>query len=415
MGKMIEISSEEYAKFLEYQEEQKKSSSEVSMKVLLDKIDEQQKSITELKETMMSFSQHLSALYASQDIETSLKIMGNLGEKSLDCENCEVYSVDVAKNQLFTVDESGEREYLAEANASKIYEVFKGGEVYINNDFNERSSNFGVGLPEDLKNIAVIPLESKNGDNLGVVVVKNKMDGEFTKDDVAKFSLENGQIGASFRQDLEKKRAEQESVTDALTHLKNRKGLPSYSKSSIIPTLDNDKPISVAICDIDKFKSVNDTYGHKTGDEVLQHVSKILSENIRSSDTVIRWGGEEFVMIFNGLSAEQAYEKANKLRELIENTPCSINDGKDKLSITLSMGVQEINKDKPVTRENISAVVEETISIADIHLYAAKEGGRNRVVADKEVMAKIENNHKKSIDDLLQMSYGADNKQEVKR
>ncbi|WP_028949772.1 sensor domain-containing diguanylate cyclase [Sulfurihydrogenibium subterraneum] len=128
-------------------------------------------------------------------------------------------------------------------------------------------------------------------------------------------------------------------------------------------------PISIIIADIDFFKRINDTYGHLAGDEALKHFVKIIKQNLRKSDYVFRFGGEEFIILLPNTSLEEAVAIAEKIRESLENTPLIYN-GKE-IKITASFGVKEINP-----TEHTEKVIEEV----DKKLYQAKESGRNKVV-----------------------------------
>ena len=133
---------------------------------------------------------------------------------------------------------------------------------------------------------------------------------------------------------------------------------------------DSRRSLSLFICDIDKFKSVNDTYGHNAGDEVLRHVADILTENCRQTDGVYRWGGEEFIMIMTDMDMDTAAKRAEDIRKKIEAAVCHTQEG-FSIRHTMSFGVTGFDNAK---------TIEENISIADQKLYTAKETGRNRVV-----------------------------------
>ena len=125
------------------------------------------------------------------------------------------------------------------------------------------------------------------------------------------------------------------------------------------------RPLSLIIFDIDHFKKINDTYGHKVGDEVLKALSKLIKKNIRKIDFAARWGGEEFVILAPETNVEGAKKLAEKLRQAVETYKFPT-VGK----VTISLGVAQLEPDeKP----------EDFIVRADMALYKAKEGGRNRV------------------------------------
>ena len=161
----------------------------------------------------------------------------------------------------------------------------------------------------------------------------------------------------------------QKSITDPLTGLYNREYAKTYLEEKLIESRRYNFPISLAMIDIDFFKKVNDNYGHLIGDCVLREISHIILTHFRGSDTAIRYGGEEMLIILPFASAQDACKKIEKLREDIENYLFC----KDrKIHITISAGVSEI-KDKTSNFENY-------IKLADDRLYKAKKSGRNRVV-----------------------------------
>lgn len=128
-------------------------------------------------------------------------------------------------------------------------------------------------------------------------------------------------------------------------------------------------PISIIIADIDFFKKINDTYGHLAGDEALKHFVKIIKQNLRKSDYIFRFGGEEFIILLPNTTLEEAIVIAEKIRETLEKTPLIYN-GKE-IKITASFGVKEVHPGEPVDR-----IIEDV----DKKLYKAKESGRNKVI-----------------------------------
>lgn len=182
------------------------------------------------------------------------------------------------------------------------------------------------------------------------------------------FDEEGERIGyTAIRQDItDKKRAEELAITDRLTGLYNRLKLDEVLNYEIAQTRRYETPLSIIIIDIDHFKSVNDTYGHQTGDMVLIEAAQILRSCSRASDTSGRWGGEEFLIILPNTNLSGALEAAEKIRMAIENYPFSVVGQK-----TASFGVSEF-----LANENENSFIER----ADQALYRAKTGGRNQVV-----------------------------------
>lgn len=156
---------------------------------------------------------------------------------------------------------------------------------------------------------------------------------------------------------------------DALTQLPNRRNMVEHLNTLVYEYNRNSTPFCVAIADIDFFKKVNDNYGHDTGDYILKSVSDIFSKTMEGRGMVARWGGEEFLFTFEGMSGSQASNILNNMRAGIEHTEFSYRDY--TLNITITVGVEEFS---PITGLDLS------ISSADKKLYAGKQNGRNQVV-----------------------------------
>ena len=120
--------------------------------------------------------------------------------------------------------------------------------------------------------------------------------------------------------------------------------------------------------DIDRFKSINDTYGHNTGDTVIKRVSQILSEEIRKQDIVGRWGGEEFILLVPSSNKDQAHNIAERARTRLDKE--SFGDPDQSIHVTASFGISHGASDVPLS---------DLIAVADAALYEAKKRGRNQV------------------------------------
>jgi len=155
------------------------------------------------------------------------------------------------------------------------------------------------------------------------------------------------------------------SETDTLTQLSNRLKIDRVLEYEVKRAKLTGSTFSVIIIDIDHFKSVNDTYGHLIGDEVLKNLASLLKSNSRSLDIVGRWGGEEFILVLPDTNQLNAYNKAEFLRTVIEEY--TFDEVGQK---TASFGVGEYNVDN---------ALDNLISKVDDALYRAKDGGRNRV------------------------------------
>lgn len=163
------------------------------------------------------------------------------------------------------------------------------------------------------------------------------------------------------------------AYTDTLTGVYNRRYMDDHLERKIAEIAKSAKPVSVMIFDLDHFKKVNDTYGHACGDRVLKGVAERVSTSIRDVDLVARYGGEEFVVIMPSTPAEVALTVAERLCLRLAEQPFAIPGLVDGLPVSASIGV--------ATTTDPSETVEGLLARADAALYAAKEGGRNRVRA----------------------------------
>lgn len=162
----------------------------------------------------------------------------------------------------------------------------------------------------------------------------------------------------------------EQSIRDQLTGLYNRRHMEESLSREFSRASRHSQPLSVIILDVDHFKNFNDTYGHEMGDEVLRKLGETLRTFSRVEDIACRFGGEEFLLILPGASAENAARRAEELRDTIENR-MPVRHGDKKLRVTVSLGVSEFPEH--------AQSVETLITTADAALYDAKESGRNRV------------------------------------
>ena len=166
-------------------------------------------------------------------------------------------------------------------------------------------------------------------------------------------------------------RIEEASLTDALTGLRNRRYLEQTIEPDLAMAARQESDLVFLLVDLDHFKSVNDTYGHAAGDAVLVQVAEILRTTFRTSDSIIRWGGEEFVVVARFVDRREGPELAEKLRLAVESHRFTLPDG-TQLAKTCSIGVACW----PAGAMSWEAV----LAAADAALYKAKESGRNRWV-----------------------------------
>ena len=184
---------------------------------------------------------------------------------------------------------------------------------------------------------------------------------------------------------LEKMEAEKEKYTDFLTGLGNKQALMEYGTKLLSQEKRQHNPCSLLVIDIDRFKEINDSYGHEAGDATLRQITQAIRQSIRQSDFCFRYGGDEFVILITDADIHQAEMIADKIRQTIEQTKISLNNQTgDNIAIdaTISIGCIDTNslpdwlEDKaPVTDDAIHNL----IGMADQALYKSKKNGRNQI------------------------------------
>ena len=176
----------------------------------------------------------------------------------------------------------------------------------------------------------------------------------------ASIAISNAQMYAAMRE---------QAIIDQCTGLYNFRYFQQKLDEEITDTINNEENLSLIILDIDYFKHVNDTWGHLYGDQVLRELANLLKRNVRSEDTVCRYGGEEFTIIFPRCATEISFKIAERIRTRIEETTSNDRRNFFKEPITVSIGISqltpEINKTTFIGR-------------SDCALYWAKNNGRNR-------------------------------------
>ncbi|MFP4161189.1 MAG: diguanylate cyclase [Ectothiorhodospira sp.] len=160
------------------------------------------------------------------------------------------------------------------------------------------------------------------------------------------------------------------ALNDAMTGLRNRRFLEEYSQTLVAQSRRRQTPMTLMMLDLDYFKTVNDTHGHDVGDQILRELAGILRGHLRESDLVLRYGGEEFLVILMDTGGEAALEVAEKIRKTVEATTFRVAGG--ELHKTLSVGLAEYPGD--------AQAFWQVLKYADVALYAAKDRGRNQVV-----------------------------------
>lgn len=166
--------------------------------------------------------------------------------------------------------------------------------------------------------------------------------------------------------------AETEAATDRLTGLSNRRYLDDVAAVDFGDSIARNRRFSLALMDIDHFKLLNDSHGHQAGDEVLRKVARLLKQELREGDSIVRYGGEEFLILMPGASMDGALRAIENTRAKLERCGIYITMAAEPLLVTASFGVASSPDD--------NGDFYSLIAIADARLYTAKSAGRNRVI-----------------------------------
>jgi diguanylate cyclase len=163
----------------------------------------------------------------------------------------------------------------------------------------------------------------------------------------------------------------QASLIDALTGISNRKAFDTVLEQTVGDARTADSAFCLLLVDIDNFKVINDSYGHLVGDKVLRFVASTMKKNIKGHDLVARFGGEEFAVILPNTDLAGAYTVAEQIRQAISSSRLKdLHTGKAYSRVTVSVGIARFDRND---------LPNDLVDRADQALYAAKNGGRNRV------------------------------------
>ncbi|MDJ0927011.1 MAG: diguanylate cyclase [Gammaproteobacteria bacterium] len=208
---------------------------------------------------------------------------------------------------------------------------------------------------------------------------KNNVRGALaTFDDVTDLEKKNSELRVALKQletsqsEVQRQNKELEflAARDPLTGCLNRRSFFERVESVLERSQKTGKPVCCLMLDIDHFKSINDRYGHATGDKVIRYTAEVITTACRDDDLVCRYGGEEFCVILPGVDLETAAQTAERIREKV----CETSRARftSSMSVTISVGVSDFAQSNGTAKDLVNQ--------ADMALYAAKEAGRNRVV-----------------------------------
>jgi diguanylate cyclase (GGDEF)-like protein len=203
------------------------------------------------------------------------------------------------------------------------------------------------------------------GRAIGVLHATRPVEDPMSDAEVARLDTIAQQAGSRIALLRAMERSQLQAATDPLTGLLNRRTLEERARALV----GGSEPFAVVMADLDHFKTVNDTFGHDAGDRALRLFSRVLTSSLRPEDVVSRYGGEEFVVLLPGCSADDGVRAMERLRE---NLALAVSSGSVP-SFTCSVGV---------TDSTVGRSLSELVDVADAALLSAKRSGRNRIVVD---------------------------------
>ena len=285
-------------------------------------------------------------------------------------EACSVLLLDAARQQLLAKAGHGLRSERMDRLAFRVGEGIAGwvaerGEPALIDDV-VGDPRFKIldGQRTPIRSMVCVPLLARNV-SIGVLTVTSTHPGAFTSHslDLLRF------VATTIALDVENVRLRRVAVTDGLTGAFNREFLQQRLPVELETAQQRQLPLSLAMVDVDHFKLVNDRFGHNTGDAVLAEVTRRLRAAIRADDLLVRYGGEEFLVVLPRSDAARACEVGDRMRTKIAHEAVMV--GGTAVDVRISVGIAQHSMDAESPPELIRR--------ADSALYAAKALGRNRV------------------------------------
>lgn len=224
------------------------------------------------------------------------------------------------------------------------------------------------GVREDIASLLCVPLIVRGGTCVGVLSASAAAPGAFGQRDLELLAF----LAKTIALDIENIRLRRLAITDPLTSAYNREFLHSQLPFEIEQSIMRQQPLCIALIDIDHFKAINDAFGHGGGDQVLIDVVARLRGAIRTSDFLIRYGGEEFLTVLPNTPRERAWEVGERMRVTMKRSPLLVND--TPVTVRISIGIAQHR-----ITHSIAEDADALIRRADRALYAAKRRGRDRV------------------------------------
>ncbi len=331
---------------------------------------------TQTQNTEIS-SRFSETMHAAKSRDESYKIIRSYGSTILRGTGCALYVYNNSRDQLELATNWGEE------NEPQISERFRPdecwalrrGRIYTGSEV-EGQVNCTHHLSDHPRNYICLPITAAGQTSGLLYVYTEKFEHDALDELIQQAVMFADQLSLALLNLALSERLQQQAIRDSLTGLFNRRVLDEMLNREFARADRNNYQLSFLMLDIDHFKKLNDTHGHVFGDQVIKKVADLLSSKARQTDTVCRYGGEEFLVIFANCDLEHAAIKAEKIR-LAVNALKLGDTGHGAVSISISIGIACY----PDSADNKEAV----IKLADEALYRAKRNGRDQVCVYEEM------------------------------
>lgn len=277
----------------------------------------------------------------------------------------EVYTTNITDKESYTI-------LCNNINSPELLNILEGGTAIWNNNIDPNNFSFTVG--RDVISFICVPIVYKLK-KFGLILVEQNFKDAFDIERVNLLTVIAQQVGIAMENSDLYHKMHELAVTDNLTGTYNKLYFNERLEAEIINAKMEECNFTLAMFDIDHFKSFNDTYGHLFGDKVLKTVAEVVTKSIRSKDIIARFGGEEFIILFPNTSLETAYKIVERLRKKIETT--NVGNASVYASITASFGIASFPQNSSNTMGLLKSV--------DDALYKAKESGRNCIRISEKI------------------------------
>lgn len=240
--------------------------------------------------------------------------------------------------------------------------------------------------PAGCRSMILLPL-MRQDELVGSLNMASSMAERFTADSSTDFIERLANIfSICLENSLNHERLKLVGLTDPLTGIFNRRYLETRCQEEAANVRRYRTPLTCMFLDIDKFKRINDTFGHNMGDEVLRNVASLIKSQLRSNDVLARYGGEEFVVLLPQTGMRDACDIAERIRRTVAAQGFQISN-EEELKVTISIGVAQVPDE---LESDDRSVAHQLLAAADEALYLAKESGRNKVVGDQNRPASVD-------------------------